>query len=257
MESSLVKDLITGRDLASHLQSLMPDSPTALDLIDQIMSSFTKALDALNSSEAKTDDSGKKRKSCVSRRGCNRKRRYEQVDTIVANTLSDKFSWRKYGQKAIHNSKFARAYYRCTHKYDQGCLAIRQVQQKEDDPSRFIITYIGKHSCAVSVNLPDPVFSVYNDPSLISFGSAASTSTPEISVPSYPLFVQNQEFDDEVLSNLNVENSTSALFDELPDFYEENSRLPSYTSDMDMSSMVNLGDFESELLAALEYERRV
>jgi hypothetical protein len=40
-----------------------------------------------------------------------------------------------------------RAYFRCTHKYDQQCVAQRQVQRRDDDPDTYTVTYIGVHTC--------------------------------------------------------------------------------------------------------------
>jgi len=40
-----------------------------------------------------------------------------------------------------------RAYFRCTHKYDQQCSAQRQVQRRDDDPDVYTVTYIGVHTC--------------------------------------------------------------------------------------------------------------
>lgn len=40
-----------------------------------------------------------------------------------------------------------RSYYRCTHKHDQGCMATKQVQMTEDEPSQFRTTYHGLHTC--------------------------------------------------------------------------------------------------------------
>lgn len=40
-----------------------------------------------------------------------------------------------------------RSYFRCTHRNDQGCQATKQVQRIEDDPSNFLITYMGHHTC--------------------------------------------------------------------------------------------------------------
>ncbi|KAF0913665.1 hypothetical protein E2562_023764 [Oryza meyeriana var. granulata] len=65
----------------------------------------------------------------------------------VAATLDDGHVWRKYGQKDIQNSPFPRSYYRCTHKTQQGCQATRQTQLCETDPSNYIITYYGEHTC--------------------------------------------------------------------------------------------------------------
>ncbi|RZC91325.1 hypothetical protein C5167_027388, partial [Papaver somniferum] len=66
----------------------------------------------------------------------------------------DAYSWRKYGQKDILNNNyprchcyFYRAYYRCTHRDVQRCLAKKLVQRTDEDPSLFCITYWGKHTC--------------------------------------------------------------------------------------------------------------
>lgn len=40
-----------------------------------------------------------------------------------------------------------RSYYRCTHRGSSGCLATKQVQKTDEDPSVLRITYYGVHSC--------------------------------------------------------------------------------------------------------------
>lgn len=40
-----------------------------------------------------------------------------------------------------------RAYYRCTHRSTQGCLATKLIQRTNEDPSIFEVIYKGKHSC--------------------------------------------------------------------------------------------------------------
>ncbi|OAY40364.1 probable WRKY transcription factor 30 [Manihot esculenta] len=62
--------------------------------------------------------------------------------------IDDGYSWRKYGQRIILNCRYPRNYFRCTHKYDQGCLATKQVQRIAEDPSNFRTTYFGHHSCS-------------------------------------------------------------------------------------------------------------
>ncbi|CDP05092.1 unnamed protein product [Coffea canephora] len=61
--------------------------------------------------------------------------------------LDDGFSWRKYGQKDILGAKHPRGYYRCTHRHVQGCLATKQVQRSDEDPTIFEVTYRGRHTC--------------------------------------------------------------------------------------------------------------
>jgi len=40
-----------------------------------------------------------------------------------------------------------RAYYRCTHRFTQDCLAVKQVQKSDTDPSLFEVKYLGNHTC--------------------------------------------------------------------------------------------------------------
>ncbi|KAI9107930.1 hypothetical protein K1719_020803 [Acacia pycnantha] len=43
-------------------------------------------------------------------------------------------------------------YYRCTHKDDQGCEAIKHVQKIQDDPDLFRTTYFSHHTCTNPLN---------------------------------------------------------------------------------------------------------
>ncbi|PHU23212.1 hypothetical protein BC332_08319 [Capsicum chinense] len=66
----------------------------------------------------------------------------------LEGTLDDGFSWRKYGQKDILGAKHPRGYYRCTLRHVQGCLATKQVQKSDEDPTIFEVTYRGRHTCS-------------------------------------------------------------------------------------------------------------
>ncbi|OIV96879.1 hypothetical protein TanjilG_00461 [Lupinus angustifolius] len=66
----------------------------------------------------------------------------------------DGFTWRKYGQKEILGSKYPRCYYRCTHQKLYGCLAKKQVQRHNDNPSMYEVTYRGNHTCHMSSTAP-------------------------------------------------------------------------------------------------------
>lgn len=46
-----------------------------------------------------------------------------------------------------------RGYYRCTHRNVQGCMATKQVQRSDEDPTIFEITYRGKHTCTLANNV--------------------------------------------------------------------------------------------------------
>ncbi|CAN0902922.1 Probable WRKY transcription factor 41 [Linum grandiflorum] len=65
--------------------------------------------------------------------------------------LDDGFSWRKYGQKDILGAKYPR----CTLRNVQGCLATKQVQRSDDDPSILEITYRGRHTCSSPPTVAD------------------------------------------------------------------------------------------------------
>ncbi|KAM1069770.1 hypothetical protein ACFX13_001687 [Malus domestica] len=66
----------------------------------------------------------------------------------------DGFTWRKYGQKEIMNSKFPRGYYRCTHQKLYNCPAKKQVQRLDNDPLTFEVMYRGEHTCHMSATAP-------------------------------------------------------------------------------------------------------
>ncbi|KAH0470444.1 hypothetical protein IEQ34_000167 [Dendrobium chrysotoxum] len=68
--------------------------------------------------------------------------------TTSCAPYDDGFQWRKYGEKKISKSKFTRSYYRCAYRDEQGCLATKQVQQKEmEDPPMFLVTCSNEHTC--------------------------------------------------------------------------------------------------------------
>ncbi|KAI4370266.1 hypothetical protein MLD38_018633 [Melastoma candidum] len=57
--------------------------------------------------------------------------------------LDDGYRWRKYGQKAVKNSKHPRSYYRCTH---HTCSVKKQVQRLATDTGVVVTTYEGVHN---------------------------------------------------------------------------------------------------------------
>ncbi|KAI0531338.1 hypothetical protein KFK09_000891 [Dendrobium nobile] len=77
----------------------------------------------------------------------NRKKSHSWTTSSCA-PYDDGFQWRKYGEKKISKSKFTRSYYRCAYRDEQGCLATKQVQQKEmEDPPMFLVTCSNEHTC--------------------------------------------------------------------------------------------------------------
>ncbi|KAJ0650958.1 putative transcription factor WRKY family [Helianthus annuus] len=82
------------------------------------------------------------------KRGCHKRRKSSSIFTKVTSTLiDDGYTWRKYGEKVIINSKYQRHYYRCTHKFEQGCQATKQVQKTDDEPPMYRTTYHRHHTC--------------------------------------------------------------------------------------------------------------
>ncbi|EOA12792.1 hypothetical protein CARUB_v10025742mg [Capsella rubella] len=76
-----------------------------------------------------------------------KKRRKRNIKKVVCATANeDLWSWRKYGKKEILGSLFPRSYFRCTHKFAQGCKATKQVQRSDTDPNMFTITYLSEHN---------------------------------------------------------------------------------------------------------------
>ncbi|KAK4754927.1 hypothetical protein SAY87_008684 [Trapa incisa] len=81
-----------------------------------------------------------------SKRRKNRMRRAIRVPAVSSKNADiplDEFSWRKYGQKPIKGSPFARGYYRCSNM--KGCPAKKHVERAPDDPAMLIVTYEGEH----------------------------------------------------------------------------------------------------------------
>nr|XP_043637178.1 probable WRKY transcription factor 70 isoform X2 [Erigeron canadensis] len=92
-----------------------------------------------------------------------RKRKTTWKSTQVTSVLvDDGYAWRKYGQKQILNFKHPRSYYRCTYKFDQGCLATKYVQKIQDNPSKYETTYIRNHTCNNLLRTPPIILDSMN-----------------------------------------------------------------------------------------------
>ncbi|KAL5991327.1 hypothetical protein ACLOJK_012234 [Asimina triloba] len=168
----LVQELLKGRNITAELGLLLKKPPTDQDLelakslAEKVGLCFSNAfsiieseaagdggrnpsdalLESLHFGDRGIKDSGEKKKipATKDRRGCYKRRRTSEMEaTLTANPFNDGHSWRKYGQKDILGS----IYPRCTHKHDQHCQAIKQVQQTEENPSMYRVTYMGQHTC--------------------------------------------------------------------------------------------------------------
>ncbi|KAI3904783.1 hypothetical protein MKX01_006893 [Papaver californicum] len=168
------KELSQAKELLKQLESNLhaaATSTTAKLLLPKILSSFENTLsnygirdgcnypfdsppsvDGSPRSDYKSDLIGspsKKRKTLP--------KWTEQVPvcehTGLEGPLDDGYSWRKYEQKDILGATYPRGYYRCTHSNAQGCIARKQVQRSDEDPSMFSVTYRGRHTCIQAAHL--------------------------------------------------------------------------------------------------------
>ncbi|XP_059642336.1 WRKY DNA-binding transcription factor 70-like [Cornus florida] len=271
-----IENLTRGREFANQLRLMLskPFSddgslPPAKELVRKILGSLTETLSILNYSASdevsqipsnnhvgspcwdgrKSEDSGESSKTSAAkdRRGCYKRRRTSQTKTILAPTsVDDGYAWRKYGQKVILNAKHPRNYYRCTHKFDQGCQATKQVQLTEDEPQMYRTTYSGHHTCKNLLKPPQIILdSTIRDTSiLVSFGSNDNHNTkPNDSIfTSFPLIKQERTSIKEEMSSLNHNQSPPS------DHYLLSSDLTTLESSGPMpglSSASDLGDVYS------------
>ncbi|GFS28986.1 WRKY family transcription factor [Actinidia rufa] len=184
---TVINELNQGREFTKHLKNhLGPLSSLELCdlLIQKILSSYEKAISLLNGEdlvrEIQIDGiletsqalSGSNPMIEVSKDVCKKRKtspqQAEQVRIYSGaglRLLDDGFIWRKYGQKDIVGANFPRSYYRCTYRQAQGCMATKQVQNSDKDPSILKITYRGIHTCNQASQLgPHLALVPKNDP---------------------------------------------------------------------------------------------
>ncbi|KAK3138494.1 hypothetical protein QOZ80_5AG0369630 [Eleusine coracana subsp. coracana] len=194
-----------GRKSAAALEALLQTVSTTAsnpaqhdirELAKKIICCLDRALAALHGEGAVNDDAtsgwptGKRRSSPDAGAQARPKRSRRscvtgaEMPTRVEkrSTPDDGLLWRKYGQKDILNSKYPRTYFRCTYKHDNGCKATRQVQQSEDDPSVYVVTYFGEHTCGMHAAATPTVAEHGKSPRLvINFGAGNSNPSPWLS----------------------------------------------------------------------------
>ncbi|MQL87104.1 hypothetical protein Taro_019623 [Colocasia esculenta] len=219
--SAAVGGVRRGRELAAQLVALLRRESgqhavedEAGGLAEQVLASFSTALSALDASGESSGlaspprfdhggsegETGRRRfrPAGERRRGQTRRSQPYGWTRVETTTLEDGYTWRKYGQKEIRDAKYPRCYFRCTHKHAQGCQAARQVQKSEQDPSMFLITYLGQHTCKqpAAPLRPDAA-----EPFVITFGSPvpALAGGPRLPPPQ-PFPQAEQETEDDALS---------------------------------------------------------
>lgn len=179
---NVVRELSQGRDLAKQLQNQLnlhsSSSHESRDvLLQRILFSYDHALSMLTAHNAHADvplppppqpptsdsprslggspqsgDSDRDFKDQATRKRKTTVARWSEKVKVrgeggIEGQLDDGYGWRKYGQKDILGAKYPRGYYRCTYRHTYGCLATKQVQRSDEDPTIFEITYRRKHTC--------------------------------------------------------------------------------------------------------------
>ncbi|KAF3783929.1 putative WRKY transcription factor 70 [Nymphaea thermarum] len=217
-QRKLIRELSEGHRYARQLMSLMA-APSDDDgrhemqrvLIEAVVHSFESAIGILKPDEGgrrtagepvlavQLSESPARENAEAQARGSCKKRKPSQIPatttTISAVHEEDGYAWRKYGQKDILGSKFPRSYFRCTHKFDQGCPAIKQVQRLDHNPSLLQITYMSSHTCKPTRCSPDLAAAAAAEPADRQefFLNFETNSMPSSCFPphsSFPIFKQ-------------------------------------------------------------------
>lgn len=110
-----------------------------------------------------------------------------------------------------------RNYFRCTHKFDQGCQATKQVQRTGEDPPIYRTTYHGHHTCRNDHLLLKPPQFILDSTAprdssiLLSFGPNNNNPNPNTNTTFFPLMKQETYKED--LTSINHHQSSSASTD--------------------------------------------
>ncbi|KAJ4906196.1 putative WRKY transcription factor 46 [Raphanus sativus] len=157
-EKIVINELEQGRELTKRLiNNLKHTSSTESSkvMISEILRIYQNAILMLSFKQddknilkrsREIEDKGSKN---VSKKRKESDKKTEDVKVFVGKgqEIDDGYCWRKYGQKEIHGSSNPRGYFRCTNRFTQKCLAVKQVQRSDKDPSIFEVKYVGNHTC--------------------------------------------------------------------------------------------------------------
>ncbi|KAK4835069.1 hypothetical protein QYF36_004824 [Acer negundo] len=213
-KNKAIEELVQGKEFAGQLQVLLLQKPfggdgssaAAEELAGKILRTFTETLsvlggggettssagevveeegDSLVSGGGRSEESGESKKRLMGpkgRRGCYKRKKNSETWRRMTSTIEDGHAWRKYGQKDILNTKYPRSYFRCTHKYERGCKATKQVQKMEDNPQMYETIYIGNHTCRSQMSLTStPPQMIITDINGGPWGSSSVISSPSSS----------------------------------------------------------------------------
>ncbi|KAL6132937.1 hypothetical protein ACLB2K_065174 [Fragaria x ananassa] len=153
--------------------------------------------DDMMKSEDSNEESCKSTETLKDRRGpYKRKKTTHSWTKDTLDLVDDGHAWRKYGQKMIQNNKHPRNYFRCTHKFDQGCKATKHVQRIKDEPQLFRTAYYGNHTCTDYLRAPELILdcSSREDSSqkMIRFDSTDNTLTFKQEHPFFSAFTSTK-----------------------------------------------------------------
>ncbi|XP_078180919.1 putative WRKY transcription factor 64 [Carex rostrata] len=210
-ENSLISMLKRGQESTDKLKALLVQHklPTEFAELENISGIFTEAVAMLQNVVASSQqlptmeendmytNSSKKRRTQVEPKFGGRKR----IDTyfrnkVIRQSIDDGFTWRKYGQKGIFSAKYPRSYFRCTYKNEENCQATRQVQQSEQQPGNYEITYIGEHTCKQAKKHCQEQEQSY----IINFNSNTNNDIQHFASPPLSSSIKH-EHEEEVMSN--------------------------------------------------------
>ncbi|KAE9447536.1 hypothetical protein C3L33_20569, partial [Rhododendron williamsianum] len=215
----ILQELIQGRESANKLLTIILGKPSgddksssvsaADDLLRKIFASFAESISVLNRAPIE--------------------QAFDKIPVNTAGSLpiglqsedSEGSSKSTSVLKQRRGCYKRRNYYRCTHKFDQGCLATKQVQITEEDPPMHRTTYHGSHTCQNPLKPPQIILdsTIPGDNSnsvFLSFGSTNYPSTKlnhETYYPSNPTFPSvKQEYspNQELKPSFDHNKSTSA-----------------------------------------------
>ncbi|KAF3327360.1 putative WRKY transcription factor 70 [Carex littledalei] len=211
-QNSVIDMLRKGQESTEKLKVVLVQHklpPEVAFLLENISGVFTEAISMSQNIVASPEplptkdendmytNSSKKRRTQVAPKFGGRKRADPNFcNKVINQSIDDGFTWRKYGQKEIFSAKYPRSYFRCTYKHEENCQATRQVQQSEQQPGMYEITYIGDHTCKQAKKHCQEQEQSYN----INFKS--NTNNPIKHFPSPPLSsLIKHENEEEVMSN--------------------------------------------------------
>ncbi|KAL8138415.1 hypothetical protein V2J09_004416 [Rumex salicifolius] len=165
----IMEALSQGQNLAKQLKNHLDDPSAPIEtrehLVRQIISTYIEAINVANSqpcdqitlpgrlishSGGDTSETNRRRPSKKRKSLPQWVEKVKVESETEQGTLNDGFNWRKYGQKDIHGAAFPRGYFRCSHLHSQGCIATKQIQKSDEDPTIFHVIYRGHHTCTQS-----------------------------------------------------------------------------------------------------------